>query len=256
MDRIAKAFQQKKPYIGYLTGGDGGLEYSVDCALALIDGGVDILEIGLPFSDPVADGPVIEKAHERALAAGTTSATILEMAKRLRQVTDIPLVLFSYYNPILQKGEQFLHDLKSVGFDAVLIVDLAVPLNVNIQEPFFDSLLKADLLPILLATPSTDDERLEQISKIAKGFLYYVSQKGTTGVRSSLANDFASQISRLRKYFNIPIAAGFGIADKASARKALEHSDGFIVGSALVKKMEEKIGSKELAEYTKTINPR
>ncbi len=256
MDRIAKAFQKKKPYIGYLTGGDGGFEYSVECAQALIEGGVDILEIGLPFSDPVADGPVIEKAHERALAAGTKPASILEMGRRLRKSTDIPLVLFSYYNPILQKGEQFLHQLKSAGFDAVLIVDLAVPLTPNTPEPFFDALLRADLLPILLATPSTDDERLVHISKIAKGFLYYVSQKGTTGVRNNLADDFASQIFRLRKYFKIPIAAGFGIADKTSAKNALEHADGFIVGSALVKKMAEKIPSKELVKFVQSIDPR
>lgn len=256
MNRIDKAFQKKKPFIGYLTGGDGGLDYSVACALALIEGGVDILEIGLPFSDPVADGPVIQKAHERSLARGTTSVTILEIARRLRQVSDVPLILFSYYNPILQKGTHYLRQLKSAGFDAVLIVDLAVPLNPNASEPFFQALIEAKLLPILLATPSTDQERLLQINKVAEGFLYYVSQKGTTGIRSKLANDFLPQMTRLRQYFQIPIVAGFGIADRASAESALKYADGFVVGSALVKKMEEKISPIELTKFAHSIDPR
>lgn len=255
MNRLNKAFQKTKPFIGYLTGGDGGLDYSVDCALALIEGGVDILEIGLPFSDPVADGPVIQKAHERALSEGTTSATILEIARRVRQVSDVPLVLFSYYNPILQKGPLYLQQLKKAGFDAVLIVDLAVPKNGD-SEPFFQALTDADLLPILLATPSTDHERLLQISKFAKGFLYYVSQKGTTGIRSQLADDFSVQMTRIRPYFQIPIVAGFGIADRASAESALQHADGFVVGSAIVKKIEARISPKELTNLAQSINPR
>lgn len=256
MNRIDKTFQKTKPFIGYLTGGDGGLDYSVECALALIKGGVDILEIGLPFSDPVADGPVIQKAHERALAAGTTSATILEMAKRLRQLSDVPLVLFSYYNPILQKGTEFLHQIKASGFDAVLIVDLAVPSNPDAPEPFFKALREANLLPILLATPSTDQERLKQISKEAKGFLYYVSQKGTTGIRNKLADDFPSQMARMRQHFQIPIVAGFGIADHANAASALKYADGFVVGSAFVKKIEEKISPEALTSLAQSIDPR
>lgn len=256
MNRIDKVFQKTKPFIGYLTGGDGGLDYSVSCALALIEGGVDILEIGLPFSDPIADGPVIQKAHERSLTEGTTSVKILEIAKRLRQVSDIPLVLFSYYNPILQQGNQYLHQLKSVGFDAVLIVDLAVPLYPGDPEPFFKALLDAKLLPILLATPSTDEERLLQISKIAKGFLYYISQKGTTGVRNRLADDFFLQMTRMRQYFQIPIVAGFGIADRACAESALKYADGFVVGSAFVKKIEEKISLRELTQFAQSIDPR
>lgn len=256
MNRIDEAFQKTKPFIGYLTGGDGGFDYSVSCALALIEGGVDILEIGLPFSDPVADGQVIQKAHERALSAETTSATILEIAKRLRQVSDIPLVLFSYYNPVLQKGNEYLLQLKSAGFDAVLIVDLPVSLNADDSEPFFKALTEAELLPILLATPSTGHERLLRISEIAKGFLYYVTQKGTTGVRSRLADDFSIEMTRLRQYFQIPIVAGFGIADRVSAESSLKYADGFVVGSAFVKKIEEKISPRELSKFAQSIDPR
>lgn len=250
MNRIAQIFQNTQPFIGYLTGGDGGLEYTVACALALIAGGVDILEIGFPFSDPIADGPVIQKAHERSLAQGTTSAILLEIAKRVRQVSDIPLILFSYYNPILQKGNAYLHQLKASGFDAVLIVDLTD------SDPYFKALEEANLLPILLATPSTNSERLLKISAKAQGFLYYASQKGTTGVRKQLANDFTTQIKRLRPYFKIPIAVGFGIADRASAQSALEYADGFVVGSAFVQKMEAQISPHTLTQFVQAIDPR
>lgn len=256
MNRIEEAFKKTQPFLGYLTGGDGGLDYSVNCALALIKGGVDILEIGFPFSDPVADGPVIQKAHERALEEETTSETILEIARRLRQTSNVPLVLFSYYNPILQKGTHYLHQLKSAGFDAVLIVDLAVPANSEQTEPFFKALKDAQLLPILLATPSTDHERLQQISKTAQGFLYYVLQKGTTGVRNKLADDFSAQITRIRPYFQIPIIAGFGIADRTSAASVLEYADGFVVGSAFVKKMAEKASPDVLKQLAESIDPR
>lgn len=256
MNRIEKVFKKTKPFLGYLTGGDGGLDYSVECALALIKGGVDILEIGFPFSDPIADGPVIQKAHERSLERKTTSTTILELGKRIRQASDVPLVLFSYYNPILQRGPKYLNQLKDAGFDAVLIVDLAITATPEGSEPFFQALTNAELLPILLATPSTDEERLIQISKIAKGFLYYVSQKGTTGVRSQLADNFSSQVARMRPYFQIPIIAGFGIADRASAASALEYADGFVVGSAFVKKMAEKSLPEALTQLAQTIDPR
>ncbi len=256
MNRISKVFQLRKPFIGYLTVGDGGFDYSFNCALALIEGGVDILELGFPFSDPIADGPIIQKAHERSLKEGTNSLTILSMAKKLRQVSDVPLVLFSYYNPILQRGVEYLYQLKLSGFDAVLIVDLAVPLDTNTSEPFFESILNADLLPILLVSPSTSSERLLQISQIANGFVYYVSQKGTTGIRSKLSHDFSMQMSRIRKYFHVPIVSGFGIANQETAKSALEFADGFVVGSAFVEKIEEKISPKELTEFAKCIDPR
>jgi tryptophan synthase alpha chain len=256
MNRIEKTFQRTSPFIGYLTGGDGGLDYSAACALAMLKGGVDILEIGLPFSDPVADGSVIQKAHERALTAGTTSAGILEIARHVRQTdSNVPLILFSYLNPLLQKGAPYLYQLKEAGFDAVLTVDLPVPIHGS-QEPFFAQLETAGLLPICLATPSTEESRLPSISKAAKGFLYYVTQKGTTGARSTLASDFAAQIARLRPYFQLPIAAGFGIADRRSAREALQSADGFVTGSAFVQKMEEKIAPQELTLFVQSIDPR
>jgi len=255
MNRVTKSFQKRQPFIGYLTGGDGGVDYSVACALALVEGGVDILEIGLPFSDPVADGPVIERAHKRALDGGTTAVTLLEIGRRLRKATDVPLILFSYFNPLLQKGESYLHQLKSAGFDAVLVVDLPAPLSSH-TEPFFEALKKAGLIPIFLITPSTDEQRLIEIGKIAEGFLYYVSQKGTTGVRHKLAEDFSFQMARMQKAAQLPIAAGFGIASRDTAKAALECADGFVVGSAFVKRMEEKADPVELKTLAMSIDPR
>ena len=130
MNRIEQLFTNKKCYLGYVTGGDGGLDYCIDCCLKLVEAGVDMLEIGLPFSDPIADGPVIQHASQRALAAQTTPSTLLEIAKGVRKKSDVPLILFTYFNPLFKKGKEYLQELKTAGFDAVLIVDLPF------QDPF------------------------------------------------------------------------------------------------------------------------
>lgn len=249
MNKIARAFEKRKPFIGYFTGGDGGIDYSVECALALIEGGVDILEIGFPFSDPVADGPVIARAHKRSLEQGTTASTLLKIAERLRESTDVPLVLFSYFNPLLQKGKPHLNALRLAGFDGVLIVDLP-------SGPFFHDMKDAGLNSIMLASPSTREGRMQEIEKLGEGFLYYVSQKGTTGVRSKLADDYAQQMARIRPHTKLPIAAGFGIADRASAEAALQCADGFVVGSAFVKLMEERADPAQLTRFAQDIDPR
>lgn len=245
-------FQKRKPFIGYVLGGD--VEYTVECALALVQGGVDILEIGLPYSDPVADGPTIAKAHEKALRQGATSATLLEIGRRLRLSTDIPMILMSYLNPLLKKGETYLYQLKQSGFDAVLTVDLPLPSPEG--EPLYRYLKTANLSPILLAAPTTTPERLAQMAPYVEGFLYYACQKGTTGIRTSLAEDFSEQIEKIRKTIPHPIAAGFGIADRQSAKAALQAADGFIVGSAFVKLMEEKCPPIELKQLAEAIDPR
>lgn len=249
MRRIERAFEKRKPFIGYLTGGDGGIDYSVECGMALVEGGVDILEIGFPFSDPVADGPVIARAHKRSLEQGTTALALLKIAERLRKSTDVPLVLFSYFNPLLQKGKEYLRALCLAGFDGALIVDLP-------SGPFFHDMKEAGLKPIMLASPSTREGRMQEIEKLGEGFLYYVSQKGTTGVRSKLADDYAQQMACIRPHTKLPIAAGFGIADRASAEAALQCADGFVVGSAFVKLMEERVDPVQLTRLAKAIDPR
>ncbi len=234
-------------FVGFITGGDGGIHYSVDCALQLIEGGVDIIELGLPFSDPIADGPVIQRSSHRALQSGTTSTTLLEMGKKIREKSEIPLILFSYFNPLLQKGKSYLDELKSAGFNGVIIVDLSQP------HPYFEQIKRAGLQRITLATPSTEEDRLKAIKP--EGFLYYACQKGTTGIKKRLPNDFALQIRRLRGCTSIPIVAGFGIASRESAKAALKEADGFVVGSAFVQLMEAKAPPEQLKLLAQKINP-
>lgn len=256
MNTIDQVFRQKQPFIGFVVAGDGGINYCVDCCLALIEGGVDILEIGFPFSDPIADGPTIQKAAKRSLEQGTDASTLLNTAKHIRKKSNIPLILFSYYNPLLQQGDAYLKEIKKAGFNAVLVVDLPPPLEKEVPHPFFEALKEAGLHPIFLATPSTSDERLEQIVKIAEGFIYYVCQKGTTGVRSQLPEDLALHVERIKKRTKVPVGVGFGIGSRESAKAVLEKSDGFVVGSAFVKLMEKKADPQELKKFAESIDPR
>lgn len=256
MNRIEQTFKKGPAFIGFLSGGDGGLDYTVACSLAMLEGGVDILEIGFPFSDPVADGPVIQQASQRSLEQGTTSQTMLEIAKGIRKKSSAPLILFSYFNPLFKKGALFLKELQSAGYDAILTVDLPPPINGMEDHPYYRQLSEANLYPILLASPSTDPERLNLIKKKSEGFLYYACQKGTTGVRKALPEDFASNLRRLRQDFNIPVAAGFGISDKTTAQQAIEHAEGFVVGSAFVKLMEQKADPSALKKLAMSIDPR
>lgn len=253
MQPIETSFHKKKKFVGFVIGGDGGVDYCVECCLQLIQGGVDILEIGFPFSDPVADGVVIQRASQRSLEAGTNSSTLLEIARRIRQHSDIPLVLFSYYNPILQKGENYLNSLKAAGYDAMLTVDISPS---QATEPHFSTLRQRGLVPIFLVSPSTDDQRLSNIAENGAGFLYYACQKGTTGTRRRMPDDIEQQISRIRKKSKLPIVVGFGIGDRQSASEALEHADGFVVGSAFVHLMEQKTNPVELKKLAQAIDPR
>lgn len=251
MNRLDKAFDKGKAFTGYLMGGDGGIDYSTDCALQLIQGGVDILEIGMPFSDPIADGPVIQRAAQRALKQGTKARTILDMGQSIRKNSEIPLILFSYFNPLFQKGVGFLKELRFAGFDAVLLVDLP-----SENQFFSEALEENDLYSIFIVAPSTDNVRLDQIQKKAKGFIYYACQKGTTGVRARLSDDFSFQVARIRQQSSLPIVAGFGIATCENAEAALRHADGFVVGSAFVNQMEAKVSPDKLKMFAESLDPR
>lgn len=243
-------FKNKKLFIGYLTGGDGGVSYSVDAGLALLEGGVDILEIGIPFSDPTADGPTIQKACVRALKKhSTTPDSILEIASRIhKEKPEAPLVLFSYFNPVLQGGSDFLKSAKKSGFSHSLLLDLPY------DHPFYDEHHELD--PVCLLSPASSDERVRNIARRGKGFLYYACQKGTTGVRSALPEDFESQLTRIRSLTKTPIAVGFGIADRQTAASALQHADAFVVGSAFVKMIEEGASPEQLKQAARNIDPR
>jgi tryptophan synthase alpha chain len=196
MNLLKQAFEKKSAFIGFVIGGDGGIEYCINCCLQLIEGGVNILEIGLPFSDPVADGPIIQRGSLRSLEQGTTPSTILEIARGIRKKAATPLILFSYYNVLLKKGQIYLKELKSAGFNAVIVVDLPPPTEGK-THPYFHALKSAGLHPVFLVTPSTNEKRLSHIAKISEEFIYYACQKGTTGIRAKLPEDIAFHSARI-----------------------------------------------------------
>ncbi len=242
---ISDAFKNGPAFIAYLTLGDGGLDYSLEAALALVRGGVNLLEIGLPFSDPIADGPVIQKAMTRSLKEGTKPADVIAFLRAFRKHSDIPVVVFSYYNPIFAAGPIFLDQIKEAGADGLLIVDLP-----------FELMPASKLEPILIISPSTPHERVLEIAAQGRGFLYYACQKGTTGIRNALPTDFAQDVQRIKHISSLPIAVGFGIGDRETARTALQHASGFIVGSYFVEAMSRKASPQELTSLAQHIDPR
>jgi len=226
MSRISQAFAKKQAFIGYLTAGDAPKERF----LSLLKMGVNILEIGIPFSDPVADGPVIQKAMERSLLAGTTPEKALQLVSELRKETEAAIVLFTYFNPIQKDLKGFLSQAKKAGADGVLVVDL--PLE---ESAVYQFLCKAfGLSPIFVIAPSTPPERMRAISDAAVGFIYYACRKGTTGARSSLPEDLEQKIAQIRTHTDLPIAVGFGISNRETANAVLKIADGFVVGSHFV----------------------
>ncbi|MES2122210.1 MAG: tryptophan synthase subunit alpha [Chlamydiota bacterium] len=241
---IAHAFQKGPAFIGYLTLGDGGLDYSYEAALALIEGGVDLLEIGIPFSDPVADGPVIAQAMQRSLKLGTVASDVIPFLRRLREKTEIPLVLFSYCNPILT-SPGLLDRAKEAGANGILLVDL--PFEESVEGP---------LDPIYVISPTTPGIRVQQIAERGKGFLYYVCQKGTTGMRATIPKETAQDIARVKKLTSLPVVCGFGISNREMAGQVSQHADGFVVGSYFVNAMAQKMSPEQLTHMAQAIDPR
>jgi tryptophan synthase alpha chain len=243
--RIQTAFQKNKIFAGYLTVGDGN---SVAIANALIEGGVNLLELGVPFSDPIADGPVIQRAAERALKNNTTLLAVIAVAQHIRKTSEIPLVLFSYFNPLLHANpSHWLPLAKHAGIDGILVVDLPDEEG----HAFYQQCLTHDILPISVVTPATSPARLKKITRHAKGFLYYASRKGTTGIRAGLPDDFQENIAMIKSISALPVLAGFGIANKTDAQKILQYADGFVVGSFFMKAVEEGVSLKELTQLAK-----
>ncbi len=237
MSRIEKKLtglkaKGEKALILYLTAGDPDLETTEKLIPALDGAGVDILEIGVPFSDPTADGPVIQEAAQRSLRRGTTLTAILKMIGRLRKVTAIPIVLFTYYNPIFAYGnERFAAKAKAAGVDGVLVVDLP-PEEADELRTLTDP---QGIDFITLTAPTTDDRRLEKIVKTSSGFIYYISVTGVTGTKEPEAEAAARDIRRIRKATDLPVAVGFGISTAAQVRKFAALADGVVIGSAFVK---------------------
>ncbi len=229
----------------YLTAGDPDVETTHRLALALEQAGVDVIEIGVPFSDPTADGPVIQAASQRALHKGATLSGILDMIESLREVSDIPIVLFGYYNPIFSYGnERFAARAKRAGVDGILVVDLPPEESHELRQ-YTDA---AGLNFISLIAPTTTDRRIRQISYKATGFLYYISITGVTGTAQPRVDNIKFDVERIRKISALPLVIGFGISTPSQAAAIASCGDGIVVGSALVRIIEEKNSDKRLTE--------
>ena len=222
--------------IAYITAGDPSLEASAKIVLAAAEAGADIIEIGVPFSDPVADGPIIQRASERALRSGTTLAGVLELVRNLRTRTDVPLVLFSYFNPLLQMGlEKFAEAAASAGADGALATDLTP----EEAGEYRTALQGQGLDTVFLAAPTSSDERLARIAEASTGFLYLVSRTGVTGTREALPEGLPALARRVRKFTTLPIAVGFGISAPSHVSVLGGIADAAVVGSALMAEVEK-----------------
>lgn len=236
MDRITKKFKElkkagKKGLVGYLTAGDPDIATCERNIRTAIDGGLDVLELGVPFSDPTADGPVIQEASQRALAAGMTVVKALRIVSNVRRYSDIPVILFGYANPFFRYGyEKICSDALAAGVDGMLIVDLPF----EESEELRCHMDKRGLCLIPLIAPTTSGERAGQILKDAQGFVYYIMVTGVTGTRTKVASDIDSRVQELRKCTELPIAVGFGVSNGKQAKMAGEAADAVVVGSALV----------------------
>jgi tryptophan synthase alpha chain len=243
IERKLRDLKQKKEnaLVVYLTAGDPDLQTTRSLILALEKAGVDVIEIGVPFSDPTADGPIIQAASQRALLGGVTLSGILDMIESLRAVSEIPIVLFGYYNPIFSYGnERFAARAKRAGVDGILVVDLPPEESQEVRQHTD----RAGLDFISLIAPTTSDNRIARIAKNATGFLYYISITGVTGTAQPLIQNIKVDVERIRKISALPLVIGFGISTPAQAREIASCADGVVIGSAFVRLIEEN-GAKD-----------
>ena len=239
--RISKRFAQLRAagelgIVAYITAGDPTLDATLEFALALDEAGADVIELGVPFSDPLADGPTIQRASERALKAGASLAGVLELVRRIRKTSDVPLVLFSYFNPIVQMGlEKFAAAASLAGADGVLVTDLTP----EESDDYRRILRQHHLDTIFLAAPTSTDERLQKIAACSSGFLYLISRTGVTGAKDSLPDDLPALLRRTRSFTHLPIVVGFGISLPGHVSVLGGLADAAVVGSALVSEIEQ-----------------
>jgi len=231
MNRITKAFENKKALVAFITGGDPDIETTEKLIVAMVESGVDIIEIGIPFSDPVAEGVVIQEADERALRGGCTVDKLFDMVKMVRKKVDIPLLFMTYLNPIFVYGkDRFMKNCADCGIDGVIVPDLPFEENSELAN----DCARHGITRISLIAP-TSLERIESIAKNAEGFLYCVSSLGVTGVRSEINTNIADIIKQAKRFTSVPCAVGFGISTPDQAQSMAKISDGVIIGSAIVK---------------------
>lgn len=236
--------ENRAAFIPYLTGGDPDLGTAAELLAVLVDAGADIIEVGVPFSDPIADGPVNQRAATRALASGTTLSGILDLVATHRSRSDVPIVLFSYFNPMFVRGaREFAAQAADSGVDGVLCVDLP---PAEAARDFAPALHEQGIHTIFLLSPTSTGKRIQEVSAAATGFVYYVSRTGVTGVQAELEAELGKEVKRIRRRLKLPLAVGFGISTPDQVARVARIADGVVVGSALVRIVEEHRGTSDL----------
>ena len=251
MSRITKAFESNKAFLAFITAGDPDIETTEKLIPAIAEAGADLIEIGIPFSDPVAEGIVIQEANKRALEAGCTTDKLFEMVARIRQKTDVPLLFMTYLNPIFTYGkERFLKRCAECGIEGIIVPDMPFEEKDELAE-----VCKLHGIDLISMIAPTSEERISLIAKEAKGFIYCVSSLGVTGVRSEIKTDIGKMVQKVREATTVPCAIGFGIATPEQAGSMAKLADGAIVGSAIVK-LVAKFGRdsvEPISEYYRSI---
>ena len=257
MSRIKSKFQQLKEkdqpaFIVYLMAGDPNLDTTLEIMKSLPKNGVDVIELGMPFTDPIADGPSIQLAGQRSLKSGTTLKKIFNIIEEFRKIDNTtPLILMGYYNPIYSMGvDSFLKNAKKVGIDGLLIVDLPPEEDEELCLPA----KQKNIDFIRLATPTSNENRLKKILKNSSGFIYYVSIAGVTGNKLSSIKSVEKKVNQIKGKTNLPVCVGFGIRNKETAKEISNFSDGIIIGSAIVEKLEKKLPINEILNFCKEIS--
>jgi tryptophan synthase alpha chain len=236
--------------VAYLTAGDPSPEKTPALVSALERGGADLIELGVPFSDPIADGPVIQRAADRALKAGTTLKKVLRIGRTIRETSQIPLLLFSYLNPAFQYGfEKLARDAKEAGFDGCLLTDVSV----EEAEQYVRIMRAAGLDTVFLAAPTSTERRLQLIAKYSSGFIYLVSRTGVTGERATLSESIEPLVRRMRAITSTPLAVGFGVSSPEQAGAVAQMADGVVVGSAIVRLIEQQVSEEQLEAFARSL---
>jgi tryptophan synthase alpha chain len=245
-------FNNEPSLVAYLTCGDPDLRTTQEVALAAIDAGAEVIELGVPFSDPVADGPVIQRASERALKDGASLQQVLRLAQDIRKESDAGLIIFSYLNPVVRMGlEKFADEAAKAGVDGALITDLPV----EEADEYLRLMRSKHLATVFLAAPTSTDERLKRIAEASTGFVYAISRTGITGARKELTGDAGKLVKRLRKFTDLPIAVGFGVSSAEHFAAVGKFADAAVVGSAIVQAIEQNPGKEPqaVAEWIKQV---
>ena len=246
MDRIAQTFartrrEKRAAFVAYLCAGDPDFDTSLAACRAVLDAGADVLELGVPFSDPLADGLTNQLAAQRALDGGMTAARVFELVKRLREKSSVPIIFYTYYNLVFSNGvENYVRAAKEAGVDGMLTLDLPP----EEADEMLAACAKHDMKTVFIVAPTTPAGRLARIGAAATGFIYYVSREGVTGVRDQVAANIPEAVARIRQHTTLPVAVGFGISTREQVRQVACAADGVVVGSALVNVIKDNLDNR------------